>query len=191
MTASALLSLLGALVLLYYLIQFVSVFWLHTTHTPVGTLQFAKCQFQGTSGPPGQPAGSQYQVPVIGWGGLVLAVCGASFLVGSLLGRFRGLAHHQQRHRALATSNTLDPLETSPWALQAALAILLLFIAVALAYEAFAAAGAHGHPEFWPITWYVRCADDVAPVWTLLGAAVTSALLGQWLGYWPKVNVRP
>jgi hypothetical protein len=190
LTASGFLSLLGAMVLTYYLIQFVSNYWLHTTHTPVGTLQFSKCQFTGSSGPPGQPPDAPFQVPLLGWGGLVLFVCGASFLAGGLLGRFRGLHHHRARLSRLVTAEAGDPLRTSPWPLQLALFILLLFIAVALAYEGFAAAGAHGRPEFWPITWYVRCAFDVSPLWTLLGASVTSALLGQWLGYWPKVEAK-
>jgi hypothetical protein len=62
----------------------------------------------------------------------------------------------------------------------AALTFFLLLVAALLAYETFALAN---FDRFWPITFYVRCAAEVAPLPTVAGASVICFLLGQWLWY--------
>jgi len=68
-------------------------------------------------------------------------------------------------------------------ALQAMLVGLFAFGAVALAYETYAVASVAGNHDLWPITYFVRCADDAVSWPTLVGAVVVSILVGHWLGY--------
>lgn len=98
--------------------------------------------------------------------GAALAVAAvASFAIGGLVGGWRV--------RAAGGPGR----DTGDVAIHAVLVLLLAAVAVALGYETFALA----HPtSAWPITFYVRCANVVAPGWSLLGLAATSGLLGHW-----------
>ena len=99
---------------------------------------------------------------------LVYAVAGAgAFGLGGLLSSWR--------------SGQVLPAErkvhTSDRVLEVALVVLLATVAVALGYETYALVT----PGLWPITFYVRCANVIDPVSTLLGLIATMALLGHWL----------
>ena len=96
----------------------------------------------------------------------------ASFVVGGAVGAWRTAA--------AGTSES----ESADVAVHAVLVLLLAVTVVALGYETFALATA----AVWPITFFVRCADVVAPWWTLLGLASTSGLLGHWL--WQPLSRR-
>ena len=64
------------------------------------------------------------------------------------------------------------------------LVVLLVFGTGALYYESFAIWNGD-----WPVTFYVRCANDVSPVWAAVAAGALSLLLGNWL--WHEYHNRP
>lgn len=147
-----------------------SIHWLG-----IGVLDVGQCLPQ----PKGQPARPPFQFALGGWGGAVLTACAAAFAIGGWWGHLRSTRHEQDRVDA--------PLPSPAWQLQLGLAVLLAFVTIVLAFEAFAAAGGD-HGRFWPITWYVRCANDVSPGATLIGAVIVSLLLGQWLAFRPSLR---
>lgn len=59
---------------------------------------------------------------------------------------------------------------------QGYLTAALLFIAVLMAFEAITLAS-----SVWPITYYLRCANEAATVRALIGAAAFCFLAGRWL----------
>lgn len=67
--------------------------------------------------------------------------------------------------------------------LQAGLVAFLLLAAVLLWYETFAL---DNFARYWPITFYVRCANHIAGVPTLGAAAALSFLFGHW--FWPPAG---
>jgi hypothetical protein len=73
-------------------------------------------------------------------------------------------------------------------AVQLGLSLLLLFGSAALGYETLAVA-----KDWWPVTDYVRCANDVGSGWTLVVAAAVCVLLGNWLWHAapPPPGTRP
>jgi len=64
--------------------------------------------------------------------------------------------------------------------LQVTLTAFLFLVILWLAYETYALANWH---LYWPITYYVRCANEVATLPTAAGAWLICFLLGQWLWY--------
>lgn len=98
-------------------------------------------------------------------GGVLAGAAFGSFVVGGCVGAWRS---------AVAGARET---ESADLAVHAVLLLLLAVTVVALAYETFALATS----SVWPITFYVRCANVVAPWWTLVGLAAVSGLLGHWL----------
>lgn len=150
--------------------------------------------------PYGQPPSlKHFPFPLGGWGGFVLLICAVAFTAGGYWGRLRSGGHAElqippQNEDAEATGSPGQrkglELGLPNQALQFALFGLLFFVAFALAFEAYAVT--HGDEgQFWPITLYVRCANDLAPIPTLIGATIVSLLLGQWLAYRPKLKAAP
>jgi len=128
------------------------------------------------TGPPLQPPSPPLDPPFLHWSGLVLVACVVGFAGGDLWGRRRALG----QGRATDGTDTLEPPSTL---LQVLLVAGFLFGAGALAWETFALARVQDDPTLWPITFYVRCANDVLGGPTLAGAVLVSTLVGHWLGY--------
>lgn len=104
-------------------------------------------------------------------GAVMAGAAVVSFFVGGLVAGWRV--------RAAGAA----PYVAGDVAVHAVLAIGLAAVAVALGYETFALA----HPaSAWPITYYVRCANVIAPGWSLLGLAATSGLFGHW--FWQPIG---
>jgi hypothetical protein len=116
----------------------------------------------------GSPCGSS--PPLVGRiDSNVLAVIGVTaFVLGGAFGSWR---------RSGAASPANDEIRHGDVVIQAALVVLLFFITSALVYETYALVT----PGIWPISYYVRCANYIDPLWTLIGLAVTAGLLGHWL----------
>lgn len=132
----------------------------------------ADCTAARGGTPLNQPSNPLWNVPTIGWGGLVVLACGVGFLGGRVWADWRwGRARREAA-----------PVHA---ALQLVLIGLFLFGSVALGYETFSLAGSHGNPDLWPITYYVRCADDVAGVPSLLAATIVAVLVGHWFTFEP------
>jgi len=74
--------------------------------------------------------------------------------------------------------------------LQFLLVGLFGFGVAALAYETYAVAGVTANHDLWPITYYVRCAYVSVSAPTLVGALVVSTLVGHWLGYQARVELK-
>jgi hypothetical protein len=98
-------------------------------------------------------------------GGVLAGAAFGSFVVGGFVSAWRSAAAGQAES------------ESGDAAVHAVLVVLLAVTTVALAYETWALAV----PGAWPITFYIRCADYLAPWWTLLGLASVSGLAGHWL----------
>jgi len=99
----------------------------------------------------------------------------ASFALGNWLGhiRYRGESETKAAHDAVQV-----------WLFNFVLTAMFVAIAGILLYEAFGTwmVDALRHKsDYWPITWYVRCATDKAFVWTLVGSTLISFLFGHWL----------
>jgi hypothetical protein len=146
----------------------------------VGSFSVHQCITGLVSGPPKQPAPPPLNVPLLGWSGLVVLLCGLGFVAGDVWGYFRAAGHGR-------AGSTSGPASTG---LQFMLVGLFGFGVAALAYETFAVAGVSANHDLWPITYYVRCAYvSVSPA-TLVGAFVVSTLVGHWLGYQARVELK-
>lgn len=99
--------------------------------------------------------------------GVYAAAAAGAFVLGGLFGVWRT--------RAAAGAGPAGTMRAD-LTIHAALAVFLAALVAALIYETYALA----NPPTWPITYYIRCANLVAPGWTLLGAAALSGLLGHW-----------
>jgi hypothetical protein len=151
---------------------------------------FDACVTGSVSGPPLQPGPPPLDPPMLHWRGLLLVVCVGGFLGGHLWGH--GRSQGQARRHAGVAAHAVHPggitLQAPRASLQLLLVGLFAFGAVALGYETFAVAGVRANPDLWPITYYVRCAHDVATWQTLIGALVVAILVGHWLGYQPRTR---
>jgi hypothetical protein len=155
------------------------------------------------TGPPLQPPSPLLDPPLLHWSGLVLVTCVLGFAGGSLWGRRRAEGHDRAadraggrpeprgrvwgRWRAEGQDRGADRaggrLEPPGTLLQVLLVALFLLGAGALGWETFALARVQEQPDLWPITFYVRCANDVLGGPTLAGAVLVSTMVGHWLGY--------
>ena len=118
-----------------------------------------------TSALTSSPCGTVPPVHGVIPGGVLAGAAFGSFVIGGFVGAWRTAAAGAQE------------TESADVAVHAVLLLLLAVTVVALAYETFALATG----SVWPITFYVRCANVVAPWWTLVGLASVSGLLGHWL----------
>lgn len=151
------------------------------------------------TGPPLQPPLPVLNPPLIGWSGLVVILCAIAFVAGNLWGRLRAIGHARaagpaggppgQRSTLLGglwrrqpeqPDGTLGPPSTL---LQVVLIGLFVAGAGALVFETVALARVQEQPQFWPITFYVRCANDVLSLPTLAGALLVTSMVGHLLGY--------
>jgi hypothetical protein len=129
------------------------------------------------TGPPLQPPLPVLNPPLIGWSGLLVILCVVAFIAGNLWGRRRAAGHARASARF---DGTLGPPSTL---LQVLLIGLFLVGAVALGFETVALARVQDQPQFWPITFYVRCANDVLGLPTLVGTLLVTSMVGHLLGY--------
>jgi hypothetical protein len=153
------------------------------------------------TGPPLQPPLPVLNPPLIGWSGLVVILSVIAFVTGNLWGRVRAVGHARAASPAGATQGqgqqnallgslwrrrsdppdgTLGPPSTL---LQVVLIGLFVVGAGALVFETVALARVQEQPQFWPITFYVRCANDVLSLPTLAGALLVTSMVGHLLGY--------
>jgi hypothetical protein len=133
------------------------------------------------TGPPLQPPAPPVDPPLIHWSGLVILACVAGFFLGDFWGRRRALG----QTAADEPGGTLGPPDTL---LQAVLVVLLLGGVGALVWETFALARVQDQPDLWPITFYIRCANDVLSLPTLVGGVLVSTMVGHFLGYQAKAG---
>ncbi|HYW23527.1 MAG TPA: hypothetical protein VE953_05145 [Terriglobales bacterium] len=146
----------------------------------IGTYTVHQCITGAVSGPPKQPAPPPFDPPLLGWSGLVILVCGLGFVAGDVWGYLRAAGHAQAGPTSGLASTGLQLL----------LVGLFGFGVAALAYETYAVSGVAANPDRWPITYYVRCAYVSVSAQTLLGAFVVSTLVGHWLGYQARVELK-
>jgi hypothetical protein len=160
------------------------------------------------TGPPLQPPLPVLDPPVLRWSGLVVILCVIAFVVGNLWGRRRAVSHTRaagqpgaapakpgapltslwRRRRAGAADQPEGTLGPPSTLLQVALIGLFLVGTGALVFETVALARVQDQPQFWPITFYVRCANDVLSLPTLVGALLVSSMVGHLLGYQAKAG---
>lgn len=114
---------------------------------------------------------------------LIVAMCAGAFALGRLAGYWRDPAGRVAAGAGPSWSRRRVRVAV---VVQSALAGFLLLVAILLAYETYSLA----QPErLWPITYYVRCANEIATLPTAGGAAVICFLLGHWLWY-PRRDLR-
>jgi hypothetical protein len=105
---------------------------------------------------------------------LIVIVCCAAVLLGRLAGYLREPVRPPRAGSKTSTS-------AATWRIALAqfwVAFFLLVCAGLLAFETFSLA-----VGIWPITLYVRCANDTQPLPTIGGAFITAFLLGHWLWF--------
>jgi hypothetical protein len=129
------------------------------------------------TGPPLQPPSPLLDPPIIHWSGIVVIACLVAFIAGNTWGRRRALGQAEAADRS---GGTLGPPSTL---LQVVLVGLFVVGTGALVWETIALARVQDQPDLWPITFYVRCANDVLSLPTLVGAVLVSAMVGHLLGY--------
>jgi hypothetical protein len=134
------------------------------------------------TGPPLQPPAPPVDPPLIHWSGLVILACVVGFFLGDSWGRRRALGQTAATDQPGGTLGRPDTL------LQAVLVVLLLGGAGALVWETFALARVQDQPDLWPITFYIRCANDVLSLPTLVGGVLVSTMVGHFLGYQAKAG---
>ena len=105
---------------------------------------------------------------------VIVILCCGSALLGRLAGYLREPASSPRQAGPPAPSQ-------DRW--RAALAqfwvtFFLLVCVASLAFETYSLA-----VGIWPITFYVRCANDYLPLPTIGGACITAFLLGHWLWF--------
>lgn len=122
--------------------------------------------------PCGNPPPSRGPIPPA----VMVATCVAAFGLGRLAGLLTPVA--TARLASWPPSRTPGMVAT-----QLLLVAFLGLVAALLAYETVALANP---TRLWPITFYVRCAEVVAPGRTLIGAAAVSFVLGHWLWFPPR-----
>jgi hypothetical protein len=135
-----------------------------------------------SNGPPNLPTHLPLIPGWLPWPALVLALCFAGFTAGSLWGHQRGARHVDKRAPRAKRLAGLVSMGAPSTVLQLSLVVLFGVGVVALGWETFAVAHVGADPTRWPITYFVRCADDVVPLQTLAAAIVVSTLVGHWLG---------
>jgi hypothetical protein len=107
------------------------------------------------------------------WREAILVANVAGFAIGHATSHLRSRV---EAHRAPPGSG-----RAGSRIVQAVLIVFLAGGALLSAYEALSVVPDVSSPSFWPISYYVRCVNDVAPYQTLLGSAVVAFLLGHWL----------
>ena len=107
------------------------------------------------------------------WRWAILAANVGGFALGHLSGQLRARV---EAHRPLPES-----ARAGSRVVQVTIIVFLLGAAVLTAYETVSVVPDHSVPSAWPLSYYVRCVNDVAPIPTLLGGALVAFLLGHWL----------
>lgn len=134
------------------------------------------------NGPANLPASVPYLPGWLPWPVLMLSVCFIGFIGGSVWGHRRGSRHAEIHAPIPLRAQAPVSMGVPSTVLQASLVVLFAVGVVALLWETFAVAHVVADPTRWPITYFVRCADDVLPFQTLAVSVVVSTLVGHWLG---------
>jgi hypothetical protein len=118
----------------------------------------------------------------------VACVCG--FFIGGLLARFDLPGDAELARQGAAEKKLLRGAGVRDREVRATLVLqgaLVAFLAVGvglLLYETVAVNVPHGQvPQYWPITWYVRCANVLDRDASLAVAGIACFLVGHWLWY--------
>lgn len=98
--------------------------------------------------------------------------------VGFIAGRISARPRVSERSQLSSRVTGADDRDRAHFSVvtHGALTSALLFIAVLMAFEAITLA-----TSVWPITYYLRCANEAATVRTLVGAFAFCFLAGRWL----------
>lgn len=111
----------------------------------------------------------------LAWPPLVVVACLACFALGSLFRSIR--ARRPTRPAGTVAAALRIPPGRAAIIGAAVLPAFLLLLVILLAYETYAVADLIHR---WPITRFIRCAHEVAPKRTALGACMISFLFGHW-----------
>jgi len=124
---------------------------------------------------------------------LILAACSVSFVLGHLFTYVREAdqdpvaeAHRLPRHRVEDDDRLKGRTRRSLQGNVLMQGFVVVFLATIFALLVYETVSLLQFPRLWPITYYVRCANVVAPWWTLAGACVVSALAGHW--FWHRAS---
>jgi hypothetical protein len=104
----------------------------------------------------------------------VLGIAVASFIVGGLSSPW--LSRFQPEHPAV--SATLEQ-RSIRMAMRVTFTLVFLLLTALMLVETTTL-----YVHIWPITYYVRCANQASPVLSVLGTCIYSFLAGRWLWIW-------
>ena len=107
------------------------------------------------------------------WRWAIPATCVVALAVG------HATSHVRSRLEEVRSSDPASALRGSRIVQSTVVAFLAVGVGLSI-YEALSVVPDVAPPTFWPISYYVRCANDVAPYPTLLGAAIMAFVLGHW-----------
>jgi hypothetical protein len=102
----------------------------------------------------------------------VFAGMGA-FVAGSLTSQYQ-IRHGKRSQDELGKGQWKSP--TAIVTVNVGVGLFLLLVTILMGIEAWTLG--HG---VWPITYYVRCANDAGPVISLIGMASLSFIIGRWM----------
>ena len=109
----------------------------------------------------------QFPHPIV-----IVILCSAAALLGRLAGHLRTPAAAPRRGVSFPQASR-GTLLVQSW-----VAAFLLVCGLLLAFETFTLGAG-----VWPITFYIRCANDSQAFATIAGACLTTFLLGHWLWF--------
>ena len=101
-------------------------------------------------------------------------------VVGAVGGFALGHGAGYLRHRLEAAGLDSEAARHGSRVVQLMILAFLVLGVVLTAYETLSVVPDRSTADFWPISYYVRCTNDVAPYPTLLATTVVAFLLGHW-----------
>jgi hypothetical protein len=128
------------------------------------------CLSPGGGPPPLQPPGRPW------WGWLMVAAALGAFSAGHA-------SSHVRNQRWIGSRPSQAIARRGSLIAHGVLVGVLCVMTVLAGYETISVAVTTPEPAIWPLSYYVRCADDAAPEATLAALAVVSFLFGHWLGH--------
>jgi hypothetical protein len=106
----------------------------------------------------------------------------AAFVLGSLTSQYQ-IQHHERKQQELGEGQWANP--SAVLAINIGVAAFLFLTTLLMIYEAWTLGTGR-----WPITYFVRCANDAGPLITLVGVVGFAFIIGRWMWVFTDADSR-